>query len=159
VVVGQLLSPRAWILLVPLSLFAATALARVSIRSRRARLASVACGVFVVVGLATSLKIPGPSFPFPWRSIDWLLFLPILVAGLAFAGVVLRLGDLSAWVVATATAMIATFIAVYVVTPYPFAWHLGTSSSRVVIGPAMFLAALAPLVLERSATRSPGSGR
>jgi hypothetical protein len=154
VVIGQLLSPRAWILLVPISLVAVAALARATSPKRTARIAIVAAAALVAVGLATSLEVPGPSFSFPWRPVDWLFFIPVIAAGAVFLVTVVKLGGPAAWVLSTGGAMIATFVFVYVVTPYPFAWHLGTSSPRVVIGPAMFLAALAPLLLERSIAQS-----
>jgi hypothetical protein len=155
VVMGQMLSPRAWILLVPFSLVAVATLARAASPGRRPGfVVAMAAAVLVVAGLATSLKVPGPSFPFPWRAVDWLLVIPLLAAAAVFIGAVLRSGGVAAWVLLSGAAMIATFVFAYIVTTYPFAWDLGTSSARVVLGPALFLAALAPLMLERSAVES-----
>ena len=54
--------------------------------------------------------------------------------------------------------MVGMFVVVYVLTPFPFSWHLGTSSDRVVLGPALFLAALTPLLLEQASLRTVARG-
>jgi hypothetical protein len=150
VVVGEMLSPRGWVLLVPFSLVAVAVLARGASPLRRAGVTFLAGAVLLVIGIATSLAVPGPSFSFPWRPVDWALLIPLAAAAVVFVVAVVRSGELAAWVLLSGGAMITTFILVYVVTPFPFAWHLSTSSSRVVLGPALFLASLMPLVLERS---------
>ena len=38
-------------------------------------------------------------------------------------------------------------VGIYVFTPYDFAWHIGTSASRVVVPVGLFAAAFVPLVL------------
>ena len=151
VVFGQLFSPRAWLLLVPLSFVAAAALARAGLPYRRRRLLIVAAAMFLTVGTVNSLLIPGPSFPHSWRASDSLLFVLLFVTGALCLIAVVRSRGLAAWTIGAVTAMTGTFIMMYVLTPYPFTWHLGTSSARVILGPALFLAALAPLMLERAA--------
>jgi cytochrome bd-type quinol oxidase subunit 2 len=153
VVVGQLMSPLAWILLVPFSLLALASLAGSAAPRRRTGVAGFATAAAVglaALGLATYFEVPGPSFDFPWRPADWLLFLPLLAAVALLIVALWKANRLAAWVLASVLAMIGIFIAVYVASPYPFAWLLGTSSERVVVGPTLFLAALAPLLLERS---------
>jgi hypothetical protein len=43
--------------------------------------------------------------------------------------------------------MFAALVAIYLFTPYDFAWHLGTSTSRVVVPIGLFAATFAPIVL------------
>jgi hypothetical protein len=155
VVLGEFFSPRAWLLLAPLSLIVLAALSRRYGRSGhpwRVAVAAVAAGAG---GLIVTLLVPGPNFPFPWRGSDWLVFAAAVIPLAALAYYVLRTGSIAAWAFATSGLMVVTFILVYVVTPYPFAWHLGTSSARVVIGPEIFLAALLPLLLERASVPEP----
>jgi hypothetical protein len=151
VVLGELFSPQAWLLLIPLSLVSVAVLARTGLPYRRGPLLAAVTAALVTVGIVSSLAIPGPSFSYPWRSSDSILFVLWLVAGAPFLIMVARARGPAAWALGTAAAMTGTFITVYVFTPYPFQWHLGTSSSRIILGPALLLAALAPLLLEQAA--------
>jgi hypothetical protein len=84
----------------------------------------------------------------------WLLLLPLGLACAAVAavfarsrgGVVLALG-------VPALALLG-LVWIYWSTPYDLAWHLGTSSDRVVIGPVVFLAALGPFLLASALERA-----
>jgi hypothetical protein len=154
VVLGELFSPRAWLLLMPLSLLSVAVLARTGLQYRRGPLLAAVTAVLLVVGIVNSLAIPGPSFPYPWRSSDSILLVLLLVAGALFVMTVTQARGPAAWALGTAAAMTGSFITVYVVTPHPFQWLLGTSSSRVILGPALLLAALVPLLLERAAVNA-----
>jgi hypothetical protein len=158
VVLGQFFSPRGWLLLAPLSLAAVAALAVAATRSRQRLVVALSLAGFAAVGVGIAFAVPGPSFPYPWDGSDSLLFALTLVAGIPFVVGVLRARGLGAWTFGATALMLLTFVAAYIVTPYPFAWILGTSSARVVVGPELFLAALIPLLLERTA-RSPAAGR
>jgi hypothetical protein len=81
---------------------------------------------------------------------DWGLLLPLLLGAAVLGWGIARAGGAAAWMLLCAGLMTATFVLVYVVTPYPFAWHLGTSSARVVIGPGLFVGAVLPLLLGRA---------
>jgi hypothetical protein len=110
-----------------------------------------------VVGVAAALAIP--AYSYPWRPAYWLLFLPAFLAGGVFVGGIARGGGSAAYVAVSLSAMFAALVAIYVFTPYDFAWHLGTSSSRVVLPLGLFAAAFVPIVLSRSfADGSRGSG-
>jgi hypothetical protein len=156
VVLGQFFSPGGWLLLAPLALAAVTVLARPRLPLRERRWLVWALVAFVIAGLGTTFAVPGPSFPYPWRASDWLLFLPAFAGLVLFVGIASRARGLAAWSIVTTWLMVGMFVFVYIVTPYPFAWHLGTSSARVVIGPELFLAVLVPLLLERAAGRRAG---
>lgn len=155
VLLGQFFSPRGFLLLAPLALSAVALVVRRESHNRGWAL-PLAFGAFVVSGIAAAVVVPGPSFPFPWRSEHWLVFIPALLAGAVMVARLVRVGGIGAWSLGTATAMGATFVVIYVLTPYPFAWHLGTSSARVVLGPALFLASAVPLLLEGALQETAG---
>jgi hypothetical protein len=153
VVLGQFFSPRAWLLLAPFSILAIAVLAR-SRAAARGETLVIAAGAAAAVGIAVTYAVPNASFPFPWRWYDSLVFVAVLVAVSFFAFVALKARSVATWALVAGGLMLLTFVIVYVVTPYPFAWHLGTSSARVVIAPELFLAAVIPLMLERAASRT-----
>lgn len=159
VVLGQFFSPRGWLLLAPLSLGAVAALALGALKARQQRVVSISVAVFAASGIAIAFAVPGPSFPYPWRASDSLLLAIALVVGAGFVATVARARGLAAWTIGTTVLMLGTFVAAYVVTPYPFAWILGTSSARVVLGPEVFFAAMIPLLLEQKARSSLRDGR
>src|SRR5258708_9905033 len=138
VVLGQMFSPRGWLLLAPLGLAAVATLARAALPARHRLLVVGALATLGGIGLLIAFLISGPSFPFPWRARDWILFIAALGAAATFVWVVVRARGLAAWSVATTALMVGTFVVAYVVSTYPFAWILGTSSARVVIGPELF---------------------
>lgn len=149
----QLFDPDVWLVLVPLSL-CAVALAGLGLRrDRRALAVAVSVVLLLVVGIATALVIPAHSYP--WRTAYWLLFLPGVLAGGVFVGAIARGGGSAAYVAGSVSGMFAALVAIYLFTPYDFAWHLGTSSSRLVVPLGLFVAAFAPIVLSRAV----GAGR
>ena len=135
------------LLLVPLALCAAL-VGAFATRHRVTRVAGAATVALVGIGVVTALVIPGHSFP--WSSAYWLLFVPGVAAGAVFLVVVVRYGGAPAYATGVATALFAAFVGVYVFTPFNFAWHLGTSSSRVVLPIGLFAAAFVPLLLHRA---------
>ena len=66
-----------------------------------------------------------------------------------------RIGRAAAFVAISVGGMFAALVAIYVFTPYDFAWQLGTSTSRVVLPLGLLAAAFAPIVLSRAV--APGS--
>ena len=56
-------------------------------------------------------------------------------------------GGATAYVASSVAAMFAALVGIYLFTPYDFAWHLGTSTSRVVLPLGLFAAAFAPIAL------------
>lgn len=143
----QLLDPTVWLVLVPLALCAVAA-AVLATRPGRGSLGFAGVtAVLVLVGLTTALVIP--AYSFEWRSVYWLLFLPGAFAGAAFVGAAIRGGGSAAYVATSMGAMFAALVGVYLFTPYDFAWHLGTSTSRVVVPLGLFAAAFAPILLAR----------
>lgn len=156
VLVGDLFSPTGWLLLMPLCLIGVVALAAAGLPRGASLRLGVVTGVLIVAGTATTLAVPGPSFPFPWRASDWLLFVPVVGAAL-LVGVAIARAGVAAWSLGVVAAMVGMFVVVYVLTPFPFPWHLGTSSDRVVLGPALFLAALTPLLLEQASLATGGT--
>jgi hypothetical protein len=153
VVLGQFFSPRAWLLLAPFSILAIAVLAR-SRAAGRGETLVIAAVAAAAVGIAVTYAVPNASFPFPWRWYDSLVFVAVLVAVSFLAFVAIKARSVATWALVAGGLMLLTFVIVYVVTPYPFAWHLGTSSARVVIAPELFLAAVIPLMLERAASRT-----
>jgi hypothetical protein len=147
VLVHQLFDPSGWLLLVPLALCAAL-VGALGMRRRATLVAGAATMTLVGIGVVTALVIPGHSFP--WSPAYWLLFVPEVFACAVFLVVVVRHGGTSGYVTGIAAAMCAAFVGVYLFTPYNFAWHLGTSSSRVVLPIGLFLAAFIPLLLHRA---------
>jgi hypothetical protein len=153
----QLFDPDVWLVLVPLALCALAVAGLGPRRDRRALAVAVSAGLLLVVGVAAALAIP--AYSYPWRPAYWLLFLPAFLAGGVFVGGIARGGGSAAYVAVSLSAMFAALVAIYVFTPYDFAWHLGTSSSRVVLPLGLFAAAFVPIVLSRSfADGSRGSG-
>ena len=149
----QLFDPEVWLLLVPLVL-CAVVVAGVGVRRDRVRLAVAAsAALLLVVGMATALVIPPRSFE--WRSEYWLLFLPAVLGGVVFVVAAGRIGRAAAFVAISVGGMFAALVAIYLFTPYDFAWHLGTSTSRVVLPLGLLAAAFAPIVLSRAV--APGS--
>lgn len=156
--VRQLADPAVWLLLVPLGL---CALALASGPGRR-RLLAAAVSLLLATVLATALILPAHSYP--WRNAYWLL----LVAGAVGGGVVLvealRHGDTVAFVASSLAATFAALVGIYLVTPYGFAWQLGTSSSRIVLPLGLLAGAFTPLLLhevlsaERATAREDARG-
>jgi hypothetical protein len=144
----QLFAPDVWLLLVPLAL-CAVIVAGLGLRRDRRALAIAGSGaLLVIVGITAALVIP--AYSYPWRNTYWLLFLPGLFAGAVFVGGLLRGGGSAAYVASAVSGMFAALVAIYLFTPYDFAWHLGTSSSRLVLPLGLFAAAFVPMVLARS---------
>jgi len=149
----QLFDPEVWLLLVPLVL-CAVVVAGVGVRRDRVRLAVVAsAALLLAVGMATALVIPPRSFE--WRREYWLLFLPAVLGGVVFVLAAGRIGRAAAFVAISVGGMFAALVAIYLFTPYDFAWQLGTSTSRVVLPLGLLGAAFAPIVLSRAV--APGS--
>ena len=96
-----------------------------------------------------------PPSSFEWRSEYWLLFLPAVFGGVVFVVAAGRIGRAAAFVAISVGGMFAALVAIYVFTPYDFAWQLGTSTSRVVVPLGLLAAAFAPIVLSRAV--APGS--
>jgi hypothetical protein len=67
-----------------------------------------------------------------------------------------RIGGAAAFVSTSVGALFAALIAIYLFTPYDFAWHLGTSTSRVVLPLGLLLATFVPIVLSRGRPQRPG---
>jgi hypothetical protein len=158
VILGQFFSPRAWLLLAPLSILAVATLAR-SRAGARGKSLIVLSGIASAVGIAVTYAVPNASFPFPWRWYDSLVFAAVVIAASVLAFVAIKDRSVASWALVAGGLMLLTFVLVYVVTPYPFAWHLGTSSARVIIAPELFLAAVVPLMLERAKRRTRDVGR
>jgi hypothetical protein len=59
------------------------------------------------------------------------------------------------FVTTSVAGLFAALVAIYLFTPYDFAWHLGTSTSRVVTPLALLSAAFAPIVLARASRQGP----
>lgn len=157
VVVGQFFSPRAWLMLAPFSILAIATLARSQVAARSKTLVFLA-GAAAAVGIAVTYAVPNAAFPFPWRWYDSIVFVAVVVAVSLLALVAVAARSVASWALVAGGLMLLTFVVVYVVTPYPFAWHLGTSSARVIISPEVFLAAIVPLLLERSTNRARSDG-
>lgn len=149
----QLFDPNVWLVLVPLAL-CAVLVAGVGLRRDRLALAVAAsAALLLVVGIVTAFVIP--AYSYQWRSVYWLLFLPGVLAGGVFVGGIVRGGGSAAYVAGSVGGMFAALVAIYLFTPYDFAWHLGTSTSRVVLPLGLFLAVFTPIVLSRAV--GPGS--
>lgn len=153
VVLGQFFSPRAWLMLAPFSILAIAILAR-SQAIARGRILVILAGAAAAVGIGVTYVVPNASFPFPWRWYDSMVFVAVVVAASFLAYVAATAPSAASWALVAGGLMLLTFIVIYLVTPFPFAWHLGTSSARVIIAPEVFLAALVPLMLERAASRT-----
>lgn len=149
----QLFDPQVWLVLVPLALCAVVVAGLGLRRDRRALVVAVSAALLLVVGIAAALVLP--AFSYQWRTAYWLLFVPGVLAGGVFVGGIARGGGSAAYVASSVGGMFAALVAIYVFTPYDFAWHLGTSSSRVVLPLGLFAAAFAPIVLSRAV--GPGS--
>ena len=104
--------------------------------------------LLLVVGIAAAFVLPPSSYA--WRGVYWLLFLPAVLAGGVFVVGKRTCGGPAAYVAGSVGGIFAALVAVYLFTPYEFAWHLGTSSSRVVLPLGLLAAAFAPIVLSRS---------
>jgi hypothetical protein len=140
----QLFIPSGWLVLVPLVLCAllATVSAR---RPPPASLAVAATSILVIVGLVSALALPGHSFE--WRSLYWLLFVPGVIVGCVLVVGAVQTGGVAAYSALSLSALFVMLVGIYVFTPYDFAWHIGTSASRVVVPIGLLAAALVPLVL------------
>jgi hypothetical protein len=147
----QLFEPTVWLLLVPLAL-CAVLVAIVSSHPPDTHIAVTALAVLVTVGLIAALALPGHSFE--WRSVYWALFVPAVVAGCVFVGTAIRRGGTAAYTMLSLWAMFAAFVATYTFTPFDFAWHLGTSASRVVLPIGLLAVGFLPLVLRRAFVES-----
>ena len=150
----QLFDPEAWLLLVPLALCALLVAGLGVQRDRGPVSLAAATVVLLVAGIATALVIPPRSYE--WRSEYWLLFLPAVVAGGAFIVGTARISRATAFVAISVGGMFAALVAIYLFTPYDFAWHLGTSTSRVVLPLGLLTAAFAPIVLAAAGARDAG---
>jgi hypothetical protein len=144
----QLFDPEVWLLLVPLAMCALAVVGVGVRRDRRALTVAVSAALLLVVGITAALVIPPRSYP--WRAEYWLLFLPGVLAGGVFVGVTARVGRSAAYVAGSVGGMFAALVAIYLFTPYDFAWQLGTSTSRVVLPLGLFAAAFVPIVLARA---------
>ena len=144
----QLFDPVVWLLLVPLALYVAVVAAVGVRRDRRALVVAMSGALLVVVGMTAALVIPASSYA--WRAAYWLLFVPAVLAGGVFVAGIARGGGSPAYVARSVGGMFAGLVAIYLFTPYDFAWHLGTSSSRVVLPLGLLAAAFAPIVLSRA---------
>ena len=145
----QLLDPNVWLLLVPLVLCAVAVAGLDRRRDRRALVAGGSTVLLLVVGLTAALVIP--DHPYEWQSAYWLLFVPGVVGGAVFVGETARRGGAGAYIATALTGLFVALVGIYLLTPLDFAWHLGTSSSRVVLPLGLFAAAFAPIVLSRAA--------
>lgn len=150
----QLFEPSVWLLLVPLAL-CAVLVAVVIACPRQSLAAGTATAVLVTVGLVAALALPGHSFE--WRSVHWALFIPAVLAGCVIAATAIRRGGTAAYTMLSLCMMFAAFVVIYTFTPFDFAWHLGTSASRVVLPIGLLAAAFMPLVLGRAFAESEGS--
>jgi hypothetical protein len=153
--VRQLFDPRLWLVLVPVAICAFVVASAVSQRHRAPAIAGAAA-LFVAIGFATAFLLPASSYE--WRTAYWLLFLPAVVGGSATVVWFAREGGAAAFAGASFGGMLAALVGIYLFTPYDFAWHLGTSSSRVVVPPALFAAVFAPIVLAGATARNAGRG-
>ena len=144
----QLFDPEVWLVLVPLALGAVAVTGLTLRRSRAAALLASATAVLVLTGIAAAFVLPPSSFA--WRAGYWLLFLPAAAAGGVLVAASLRVDRAAAYVACSLGGIFAALVAIYTFTPYDFAWHLGTSSSRVVLPLGLFAAALTPIVLSRA---------
>lgn len=152
----QLFDPDVWLVLIPLSLCAVLVAGLGLRRDRRALAVTGSAALLLVVGIAAALEIPAHSYP--WQSVYWLLFLPGVLAGGVFVGGIAHGGGSAAYVASSVSGMFAALVAIYLFTPYDFAWHLGTSSSRLVLPLGLFAAAFAPILLSRAFTHGSRGG-
>lgn len=143
----QLFDPDVWLVLLPLALCAVAVAAGAMRRGSGSVGAGVATALLLLVGLTTAFVIP--AYSFEWRSVYWLLFVPGFLAGVVLVGAAIRGGGSAAYVATSLAAMFAALVAIYLFTPYDFAWHLGTSTSRVVVPVGLFAATFAPILLAR----------
>jgi len=149
----QLFDPEVWLVLVPLAL-CAVVVAGIGLGRARIRLAVVAStALLILAGIAAALVIPPRSYE--WRDEYWLLFVPAVLGGVVFVFAAASIGRAAAFLAVSVGGMFAALVAIYLFTPYDFAWHLGTSSSRVVLPLGLFAAAFVPIVLSRAV--GPGS--
>jgi len=146
----QLFDPAVWLLLVPLAL---CALAVGALALRRDRVVPLSTAVFLVVALVTALVIPPRSYE--WQHQYWLLFVPAVLAGSVLVVAIPRRTRTAGFVVTSVGSLFGALVAFYLFTPYDFAWHLGTSTSRVVTPLALLAAAFAPIVLARASKQGP----
>jgi hypothetical protein len=79
-----------------------------------------------------------------------------LLGGAMFVAATVPAGGSAAYVSTSVAAMFAALVAIYLFTPYDFAWHLGTSTGRVVLPLGLFAAAFAPILLSRALACRPG---
>jgi hypothetical protein len=152
----QLFDPDVWLVLVPLSLCAVLVAGLGLRRDRRALVVAGSAALLLAVGIAAALVIP--AYSYPWRTVYWLLFVPAVLAGGVFVGGIVRGGGSAAYVASSVGGMFAALVAIYLFTPYDFAWHLGTSSSRLVLPLGLFAAAFVPIVLSRAFAHEPRGG-
>ncbi len=146
----QLFDPAVWLLLVPLAL---CALAVAALALRRDRVVPISTALFLVVALVTALVIPPRSYE--WQDQYWLLFLPAVLAGAVLVVAMPRRSRAAGFVTTSIGGLFAALVAIYLFTPYDFAWQLGTSTSRVVTPLALLAAAFAPIVLARASKHDP----
>ena len=144
----QLFAPDVWLLLVPIALCVVVVAAAGWRRDPRSvAVVGGAAAVLLVVGITAAFVLPPSSYA--WRGVYWLLFLPAVLAGGVFVVASARAGGPAAYVAGSVGGIFAALVAVYLFTPYEFAWHLGTSSSRVVLPLGLLAASFAPIVLSR----------
>ena len=77
----------------------------------------------------------------------WLLLLPL---GLAAALIALRRSTgrrIVAFVLGTFALSLGGLMWTYWATPFDLEWHLGTSSTRVIVAPVLFCISFAPLLV------------
>ena len=89
--------------------------------------------------------------PTSWLALVALAALAVLL-GLFRRG---RRGAAATFTGAVALAALAGFLAIYWVTPLDFEYHLATSVRRVITGPVLFAAAMAPLLLSGGSRGQP----
>jgi hypothetical protein len=86
---------------------------------------------------------------------SWLALVLLAAAAVALGLVRRRSRSLALFTLAVGAGALASLLAVYVVTPLDFDYHVATSVRRVVTAPVLFAAALAPLLLVAAAEDQP----
>lgn len=152
----QLFDPAVWLVLVPLALCALVVAGLGLQRDRRALAVAGSGAVLLAVGITAALVIP--AYSYPWRTAYWLLFVPGVLAGGVLVGGLLRDYGPAGYVASSLGGMFLVLVAIYLFTPYNFAWQLGTSSSRLVLPLGLFAAAFTPIVLSRVVERASRGG-